>query len=220
MRILFCSEAFPVAPPLLRARLPSDEIVTCPADAVRGTLAGVDVVIPAMARIDADIMDAGQFRLIQQWGVGLEGVDLAAARARGIWVANVPSGGMGNAESVAELAVLLILALLRRLPEAQAGVRASQLGTPLGQSLLGRTVCLVGLGHVGSALARRLQPFGVVLSGVGRRLDSSHVAHLGLTHYYQVNALHAALAAADVVVLVCPSPRRPADFSTPPRSAR
>ena len=83
-------------------------------------------------------------------------------------------------------------------------MRASQLGAPLGQSLLGRTVCIVGLGHVGSALARRLQPFGVVLSGVGRRLDSSHVAHLSLTHYYQVNALHAALAAADVVVLCLP----------------
>src|SRR4051794_30263431 len=126
MRILFCSQAFPIAPPLLRTRLPSDEILTCSDDAVRDALAGVGVVIPAMARIDAEIMDAGRFRLIQQWGVGLEGVDLAAARVRGIWVANVPSGGMGNAESVAEFAVLLILALLRRLPEAQAAVRASQ----------------------------------------------------------------------------------------------
>jgi lactate dehydrogenase-like 2-hydroxyacid dehydrogenase len=98
MRILFCSEAFPAARPLLQARLPADEVLTCREDAVPGALAGVDVVVPAMARIGADAMDAGQFRLIQQWGVGLEGVDLAAARARGIWVANVPSGGMGNAE--------------------------------------------------------------------------------------------------------------------------
>jgi phosphoglycerate dehydrogenase-like enzyme len=204
MRILFCSEAFPAARPLLQARLPADEVLTCREDAVPGALAGVDVVVPAMARIGADAMDAGQFRLIQQWGVGLEGVDLAAARARGIWVANVPSGGMGNAESVAELAMLLILALLRRFPEAQAGVRAGLLGAPLGRSLLGRTICLVGLGHVGSALARRLQPFGVALSGVGRRPDDSHVAHLGLTRYHPMDALHAALAAADVVVLCLP----------------
>jgi phosphoglycerate dehydrogenase-like enzyme len=171
MRILFCSEAFPVAPPLLRARLPADEVVTCTDDAVRNALADVDVIVPAMARIDAEVMDAGRFRLIQQWGVGLEGVDLAAARTRGIWVANVPSGGMGNAESVAELAVLLILGLLRRLPEAQAGVRAGLLGAPLGLSLLGRSVCLVGLGHVGRALARRLQPFGVRLAATSQ--DSS-----------------------------------------------
>lgn len=204
MRILFCSEAFPAARPLLQARLPGDEVRTCPDDAVVGALAGVDVVIPAMARIGADVMDAGPFRLIQQWGVGLEGVDLAAARARGIWVANVPSGDTGNAESVAELAVLHILALLRRLPEAQAGVRGGLLGAPLGQSLLGRTVCLVGLGHVGGALARRLRPFGVALIGVGRRPSDAHVAHLGLTRYYPVGALHAALAAADVVVLCLP----------------
>ncbi len=204
MRILFCSEGFPAAPRLLRARLPDDEVLTCAADAVRDALDGVDVVIPAMARIGADVMDAGRFRLIQQWGVGLEGVDLAAARARGIWVANVPSGGMGNAESVAELAVLLILALLRRFPEAQAAVRAGVLGVPLGQALLGRTICLVGLGHVGSALAKRLQPFGVTLCGVGRRPDGSPVAHLGLARYYPIGALHAALADADVVALCLP----------------
>jgi phosphoglycerate dehydrogenase-like enzyme len=204
MRILFCSEAFPIARPLLVARLPEDEILTCSADAVQDALAGVDVVIPAMARIGAAEMDAGQFRLIQQWGVGLEGVDLAAARARGIWVANVPSGGTGNAESVAELAVLLILALLRRFPEAQAGVRTGWLGAPLGQSLLGSTVCLLGLGNVGSALARRLRPFGAELIGVGRRPDGDHVAHLGLARYYAIGALHAALAAADVVVLCLP----------------
>ncbi len=60
------------------------------------------VLIPAMARIDAGMMDriAG-LRLIQQWGAGLEGVDLAAAADRAISVANVPSAGTGNAESVA-----------------------------------------------------------------------------------------------------------------------
>ena len=210
MRILICSEAFPAARPLLQARLPDDEVVTCPADALtavdraREVLAGVDVVIPTMARIDAAVMDAGSFRLIHQWGVGLEGVDLAAAHARGIAVANVPSGASGNAASVAELALLLILALLRRFPEAQRNVREGVLGAPLGDSLAGRTVCLVGLGQVGGALARRLQPFEARLLGVGRRPRGDHVAGLGLARYYPAGDLHAALAAADVVVLCLP----------------
>ncbi len=204
MRVLFCSESFPAAPRVLQSRLPEDEVVTCPADAVRDALAGVDVVIPAMVCIDAATMDAGRFRLIQQWGAGLEGVDVPAARERGIWVANVPSHVTPNAVAVAELALLLILALLRHLPQAQANVRAGLLGEPMGQSLAGRTVCLVGVGGVGGALGRRLQPFGVELIGVGRRPAGPHLAELGLARYYQLGELHAALAAADVVVLCLP----------------
>jgi phosphoglycerate dehydrogenase-like enzyme len=204
MRVLICSEYFPLARPTLQARLPRDEVLTCPAGAVVAALPGVDVVIPAMARVDAVTMDAGRFRLIQQWGAGLEGVDLAAAGARGIWVANVPSGATANAVAVAELAMLLILALLRRLPEAQASVRAGELGVPLGRSLAGSTVCLVGVGGVGSALARRLQPFGAEVIGVGRRPADTHLAALDLARYYQLRDLAAALARADVVVLCLP----------------
>jgi hypothetical protein len=75
MRILVCSEAFSSASLLSRARLPGDEVVTWPDDAVLGALDGVDVIIPAMARIGADEMGAGRFRLVQQWGVGPEGLD-------------------------------------------------------------------------------------------------------------------------------------------------
>ncbi len=102
-----------------------------------------------MFQITGAVMDATRCRLIQQWGSGLEGVDLAAARARGIWVANVPAPG-SNADSVAEHTMLLILALLRRLPEAVANVRRGVLGTPPGLMLAGRTVCLYGLGHDGA----------------------------------------------------------------------
>ena len=68
-------------------------------------LSGVDVVIPRMQRVGRPEMEAGNFRLVQQWGAGLEGVDLEAAREKGISVANVPANG-GNAESVAEHVIL------------------------------------------------------------------------------------------------------------------
>jgi len=87
-----------------------------------------------MQRIGRREIEAGHFRLVQQWGAGLEGVDIESAKARGIFVANVPATG-ANAESVAEHTMLLILSLLRDLPKAQANVRAGVLGAPLGNML-------------------------------------------------------------------------------------
>lgn len=202
MRILFCDETFPAARPLLQARLPHDEVLASPPQQLPEALAGVDVVIPLMARVDAALMDAGRFRLVQQWGAGIEGVDLAAAAERGIWVANVPSAATGNADSVAEHAVLLMLALLRQLPRAQASVRDELLGTPMGRTLAGCTVCLFGLGGIARALARRLHPWDVRLIGIGRRPVPP--PEPALDRYFPFAARQAALAETDILVLCLP----------------
>jgi phosphoglycerate dehydrogenase-like enzyme len=77
-----------------------------------------EVLIPAMARVDGGMMDRIRgLRLIHQWGAGLEGVDVAAATAHRVLVANVPSAG-GNADSVAEWCVMAAIALSRQLPSA------------------------------------------------------------------------------------------------------
>ena len=136
-----------------------------------------------MFRIDAAVMDASAARLIHQWGSGLEGVELAAARSRNIYVANVPTSG-GNAESVAEHAIFLLLSLLRQAPLAQSSVRSGLLGTPIGRMLAGNTVCLYGLGNVALALARRLRPFGVRLLGITRDPQAEKVAAFGLDACY------------------------------------
>jgi phosphoglycerate dehydrogenase-like enzyme len=204
MRILFCGEIFPDARDVLQSKLPHDDLLVCPRSAVRDSLDGVDVVVPLMTPIDAATMDAGRFRLIHQFGVGLEGVDLAAARSRGIWVANVPSASSGNADSVAEHALMLMLAVLRRLPAAQASVREGRLGTPLGFTLSGRTVCLYGLGAIAAALARRLRPFDVRLIGISRQADAGRWATLGLEACFTPAERDAALARTDVLVLCVP----------------
>jgi phosphoglycerate dehydrogenase-like enzyme len=204
MRILFCGTHFPAGPELLRQRLPpGDELRVWSSGPLLEQLDGVDVIIPAMHRVDAAVMDAGRFRLIQQWGSGLEGVDLEAARARGIWVANVPTSG-GNAESVAEHAVLLMLALLRKLPEAQANVRAGALGAPLGRTLRGRTVCLCGLGNIALAVAGLLRPFGARLLGLSRDPASPKVAGFALDACYSYAQRDACLARTDILVLCVP----------------
>ena len=98
------------------------------------------------------------------------GVDVAAATERGVLVARVPGDAGGNADSCAELAVLHLLALARRLDESRAVLAERRWpDRPVGRSLLDSTVLIVGLGAIGVALARRLAPFGPRLLAVRAR---------------------------------------------------
>jgi len=121
--------------------------MVAPADLRKNGFAA-DVLIPAMARIDGEMMDRIEgLRLIQQWGVGLEGVDIEAATRRRIAVARVPSAGTGNAESCAEWCVMAAIAVSRHLPAAEQTIRAGTgWGTPRGRAMLGRTAGIIGLG--------------------------------------------------------------------------
>jgi phosphoglycerate dehydrogenase-like enzyme len=152
--------------------LPGWRLDTCSPATVAAHLDGVDVVCPFGARIDAAIMEAGTFGLVQQFGVGLDSVDVPAATRLGVWVARVPGDAGANADSVAELAVLHLLALARRLDDARAVLAEGRWpDRPAGLSLLDSTVVIVGLGAIGTAVARRLGPFGANLLGVRARPD-------------------------------------------------
>jgi phosphoglycerate dehydrogenase-like enzyme len=165
----------------IAARLPGWEVAACPAGEVAAHLDGVDVLCPLVGRIGADVLKAGAFGLIQQFGVGLEGVDVTTATELGIQVARVPGDVGGNADSCAELAVLLLLALARRLDESRTALAARQVAErPVGRSLVGATVVIVGLGAIGSAVARRLAPFGSRLLGVRARPELGGPAELAL----------------------------------------
>jgi phosphoglycerate dehydrogenase-like enzyme len=205
MRVMFCGTAFPAARQLLRDRLvpEHDDVCEWSGEGIDTIPAPVDVIIPLMFRIDAAVMDASGARLIHQWGSGLEGVELADARSRNIYVANVPTSG-GNAESVAEHAIFLLLALLRRAAVAQSSIRAGLLGTPIGRMLAGNTVSLVGLGNVALALARRLRPFGVRLLGITRDPRAEKVAAFGLDACFAIGERHQALSQTNVLIPCMP----------------
>lgn len=165
-----------------------------------------DVIIPAMARFDGGLMDriAG-LRLIHQWGAGLEGVDIPAASQRGIAVANVPTAGSGNAESVAEWCVMAAIAVSRRLPVLQDGIReGSTWGGPSGHALMGKTAGLVGLGGIGQALAARLRPFGLRLMAVKRHPDPALAERLGLDWLGGLDELPRLLGQSDFLFLCLP----------------
>ncbi len=133
-------------------------------DRLAGLLADTDVLWHVLRPVTAALIAAApRLRLIQKIGVGVNTIDLGAARARGIAVCNLPGT---NAPAVAELTLALMLAALRRLPMFDAAMRrgagfalAPALKDGIGE-LGGRTVGLVGWGAVPHALAPVLAALG------------------------------------------------------------
>lgn len=145
----------------------------------------------------AVISASPRLKLIQKIGVGLNTIDLEAAKARGIAVCNLPGA---NARAVAEMALLLMLACLRRLPHFDAGLRAGRWGaSPNVQDRLGelggKTVGLVGFGAVPQVLAP-------VLAAMGCRVIYTATAAKDVPYEYR--DLNEVLAEADVVSLHVP----------------
>ena len=105
--------------------------------------------------------------LVQTLSDGYESVDVQAATELGIRVSYAPGDVTGNADSVAEYAVLLMLATARRLNVALASIRDHSIKIPgRGRALIGANVCIVGTGSIRAKIAHRLLIFGVNLTGV------------------------------------------------------
>jgi len=120
-------------------------------------LPSVDGYIAGLDAIDANALDAAdRLKVIARYGVGVDSVDLAAAQAKGIVVTNTPGA---NSVSVAELALGLMLALARQIPEAVDAVHQGKWPRYTGISLEGKTIGILGLGAIGKKLAHRLAGF-------------------------------------------------------------
>jgi phosphoglycerate dehydrogenase-like enzyme len=156
----------------------------------------VDVVVPMWAPLPGRAIRAGAFGLVQQFGVGVDNIDLAAAAAEGVLVANMP--GL-NAVPVAEHAVALLLALARRLPEAPRGFEPGRWGEPAGRSLAGTAACVVGAGAIGTQIALRLAAFGVAVTGVRRRSPDGPVPPFAAV--YSADRLLECVADVDSVII-------------------
>jgi phosphoglycerate dehydrogenase-like enzyme len=179
----------------LKPLLADMELIDSPPGEPVGPLDGVAALL-AIGKVDRATMQQGQFRFIQGPTTGYDHIDLAAAKELGIRVAHVPASVSGNAESVAELAMLLILALSRRLQQAQANLRERRWAQPLGAALLGKTACVVGLGAIGLPLVKRLQAFDMKLTATRR--DPAKGAPAGVTLH---GSLTEAARDADYVIL-------------------
>ncbi|KAJ0969407.1 hypothetical protein J5N97_022284 [Dioscorea zingiberensis] len=117
---------------------------------------------------------AVNMKLLMQFGVGVEGIDVDAATRHNIKVARIPGSATGNSTSCAEMAIYLTLGLLRKQKEMDVAVRQKNLGVPIGETMLGKTVFIFGFGAIGVDLAKRLRPFGVKILAAKRRWSSNH----------------------------------------------
>jgi phosphoglycerate dehydrogenase-like enzyme len=140
-------------------------------------MADADVLLHVLERVTgADFDGAPRLKLVQKLGVGVDTIDLDAAKERGIAVCNMPGA---NTRAVAELTLLLMLATLRRVNELDLHTRAGR-GWSLDAALVdslgelgGRTVGLVGFGAVGRCLAPMLHGMGARVLYTSRH-QSSH----------------------------------------------
>ena len=202
MRIYFCREGLNSIMAILQRELPDDQVLCCAPEKVVEASRDADVLIPTVSPVTAEAIAAPQLKLVQQYGAGLDTVDIPAATRRGVYVANVPSAGTGNAESVAELSLLFMLALARRYPQAQEALQQRKLGTPFGSALKGRTAAIVGFGGIGQELAKRLRGFEMKVLAVSKRGPKAQ--DVPVDFHGPLDALHPVLRQADFVIVAPP----------------
>lgn len=166
-----------------------------------------DVLVPTVTdRIDAAILSqAGpQFKLIASFGTGVDHIDLASARQRSIIVTNTPGV---LTEDTADMTMALILAVPRRLAEGERLVRKGEWRgwSPtfmLGHRIWGKRLGIVGMGRIGTAVARRAKAFGLSIHYHNRNKVAPEVeADLEATYW---DSLDQMLTRMDIISINCP----------------
>ncbi|MGA0603630.1 2-hydroxyacid dehydrogenase [Caulobacter sp. KR2-114] len=194
MRELFDAELnlddTPMGPPELTAAVQRAEVLAC----------------TITDRVTADIINAAgpQLKLIANFGVGFDHIDVAAANARGITVTNTPGV---LTEDTADLTMGLIMAASRRMIEGSTVTHAGGFHgwTPtwmLGRRLSGKRLGIVGMGRIGQALAKRAAAFGLSIHYHNRKPVSPRIAEDLQATYWE--SLDQMLARMDIVSVNCP----------------
>ena len=167
---------------------------------MRAAIAGVDAVIAGDDEIDASVLEAGKaagLKAVIKWGIGTDSIDKAKAAELGIPVYNTP-GTFAN--EVADLALSLLLNVLRETHLMHSSVKQGGWHKVPGRTLAGMTAGVIGLGSIGQGIARRTSAFGMNTIGYDvRKIDAKALADLGVT---QVD-LDTLFAQSDVILVAC-----------------
>ncbi len=170
-----------------------------PAGDLPRAAAGASVLVVRSKQVAAAVFEKAEaLSLVVRAGAGVNTIDVGAASRRGVYVSNCP--GM-NAIAVAELALGLMVALDRRIPDNVDGLRAGRWDKKAfseARGLYGRTLGILGLGAIGREVARRAQAFGMRVLAWSRSLDEARARSLGLERAPDVLA---AAREADVLSL-------------------
>src|SRR5205814_9126470 len=131
-------------------------------DELREALVDVEgLIVRSETKVTANLMDAaGKLRVIGRAGVGVDNIDVPAATMRGVVVMNAPDG---NTITTAEHTIALLVALARRVPQADASLKSGKWERKsfVGTELQGKTLGIIGLGRIGRAVATRARAFGM-----------------------------------------------------------
>ncbi|MCS6878122.1 MAG: D-glycerate dehydrogenase [Geminicoccaceae bacterium] len=166
-----------------------------------------DVLVPTVTdRIDAAILaQAGErLKLIANYGTGVDNIDVDAAYKRGITVTNTPGV---LTEDTADMTMALILAVARRLVEGERLARSGEWKgwaptAMLGHRIWGKRLGIIGMGRIGTAVARRARAFGMSIHYHNRRrVHESIEAELEATYWESLDQM---LARVDIVSVNCP----------------
>lgn len=184
MKILVCDPVSPKGIALLQQR-PEFEVVVLPKRLSEDELLPVvkDVVamvVRSETKVTRKVIEAAsKLRVVGRAGVGVDNVDVEAATSRGVVVMNTPGG---NTISTAELSFAMILSLARKVPQAHATMVAGKWDRKQfqGSELCGKTLGVLGMGRIGSEVAKRALAFGMRVLGYDPFLTEARAKALGI----------------------------------------
>lgn len=201
MKIIIADKISPRGVELLREK-PGWNVVTPTAASLPSEIADADaLVVRSATKVTAQLLEAAKrLRVIGRAGVGVDNVDVETATHRGIVVMNTPGG---NAVSVAEHTLALLLGLARSVPQANTSIHAGkwEKSSLSGTEMRGKTIGLIGLGRVGTEVARRASALEMkvlafdpyVTPAAAREAEAELVSLDDLLRQSDVISLHSAL---------------------------
>lgn len=171
-------------------------------ETIRAEAADADAILTTYAAIDAETVAAlKSCKVIARYGIGVDNIDLEAARSAGITVTNVPDYCV---EEVADHTIALLLAVWRKIVTGNQIVRNDGWGIaqlrPV-RRLRGRQLGMIGFGHIGRAVAARATTFGLELRAFDPYIDDSALAGTGIQRIEELDEL---LSGSDIVTIHAP----------------
>lgn len=185
MKILVCDPVSPAGIALLQQR-PEFEVVVLPkrlseAELLPVVKDAVAMVVRSETKVTRKVIEAApKLRVVGRAGVGVDNVDVEAATERGVVVMNTPAG---NTISTAELSFTMILSLARKVPQAYASMAGGKWDRKQfqGAELSGKTLGVLGLGRIGTEVAKRAIAFGMKVIGYDPFLTEARAKAIGIT---------------------------------------
>ncbi len=165
----------------LQAKVKVDVKTGLKPDELKGIIGNYEaIVVRSETQVTKEIIEAGtKLQAIARAGVGLDNIDVNAATQKGIVVVNAPTG---NTIAAAEHTMAMMLALARHIPQANAKLKggAWQRSAFIGNELKNKTLGIIGLGNVGSEVARRSQAFKMRMLGYDPFVSADYARNLGI----------------------------------------